>query len=171
MQGYVANLLGASAARRMGPPGTIAAARTFLRQLNLGEFSNPKTFAPTLEAATLSLKAELPRGGQHWGSSRKFLNLFLRDATYNYHLRNTFDLDRIESELELPLDSFSAQGLIEESIDLQLSRWRGVIHLQPSESNAYQQAASAIAADKKPPVSRAHLDLVYWRRSKAKKST
>jgi hypothetical protein len=166
MQAHVANLLSPSAARRMGPEGTLKAARAFLRGLDLSSFSNPQTFARNLEAATLLMKQELPRGGRHWGSSRKFLNLFLRDATYNYRLREAFDLYRIESELELPLDSFSAKGVIEESKDAALPRWSGVIHLMPEESDRYQRAASMIASRKSPPICRTHLDLIYWRRSR-----
>jgi hypothetical protein len=166
MQAHVANLLSPSAARRMGPQGTLEAARTFLRQLDLRDFSNPKSFALSLEAATLLMKDDLPHNARHWGSARKFLNLFLRDATYNYHLREAFDLQRIEKELELPLDSFSAKGVMEEAKNIKLPRWRGVIHLLPEVSDNYQRAASMIASSKSPPICRAHLDLIYWRRSR-----
>ena len=147
MQFRVANLsVDAASVRNMGPSGSIAAAREFLKKIDLRNFADPTSFPESLDAGTLLLKSILPDGGRHWGSARKFMNLFLRDATYNYHLREAFGLHRVESELELPLDSHSARGLRDHAPDAQLPTWRSVIHLTPAESDKYQRVASVIAA-------------------------
>lgn len=160
IQRRIANTtIDSSSARNMGPPGTIAATRTFLTHIDLKGLASRYNFDVSLEAATLLLKSHLPEGGQHWGSSRKFLNLFLANATYNHCLRQAFQLDKIEDLLELPLDSHCASNLIKE--EPRLPRWRGVIHLPPEESALYQAAASHVA--KRLSCSRVHLDLIYWR--------
>lgn len=68
--------IGASTARRMGPAGTIAAARAFLANLDLTKFSSetPELFEQELDKATLDFIKAMPSGAQYWGSCRKFIN-------------------------------------------------------------------------------------------------
>src|SRR5947207_4582838 len=93
-----------SAARRMGPKGTVKVAREFLSKVDLRHVgSSQKNYASVLDKLTLGLIRALPDGAKHWGAARKFLNIFLRDATYNVYLRDAYRLDRIENGLEVPL--------------------------------------------------------------------
>src|SRR5262245_190755 len=102
--------IGPSTARRMGPVGTIAAARAFLTDLSLPRFQCTSTagFERTLDQITGEFMASLPRGARYWGSARKFLNIFLRSVVYNRYLYDEFKLGKIVPWLEVPLDSHVA---------------------------------------------------------------
>ena len=100
-----------------------------------------------------------------WGAARKFVNIFLRDATYCFWLRDAFGLASVEPVLELPLDSFTAKGLRAEPEGVDLPRWPGVIHLTPLTSTQFQHVAQRVAERKR--LDRVHLDLEYWRREEA----
>ena len=88
------------------------------------------------------------RVGGRWGPARKSLNLFLRDVTYNYLLRDAHGLARREAELEVPL-----AGIV-------MSKIRGcghanlpeisVVSLTSAVSAGYQQAASTLAQGFRP---------------------
>jgi hypothetical protein len=140
--------------------GEIKGVRQFLDDLDIEKFSKPRNFQSALERSTKLLARRLPRGG--WGAARKFVNLFLRTATYNFYLRKKYKLDRIEALLELPLDSFAAKGLKSEPEGKTLPRWKGVIHLTPTVSTEYQAVAAQVAA--RMSTCRVHLDMLYWRR-------
>ncbi len=153
----------------MGPAETVDYAREFLQNEDyvkglLGA-ANPRTFENTLEYTTEALSAYLPRG--HWGSARKFLNIFLRDCFYNSYLRKHYKLsERWGSFLEVPLDRQVANRLFNDWINLrrqanQLPQWAGVVNLTEVNSEIYQAAAKEIA-EKKYSFHRVHLDLVYW---------
>lgn len=152
----------ASTARGMGPKGTVAAARFFLMQIDLHRFrtSSRRAFIEELDRQTIRLKKALPRGARNWGPARKFLNIFLRNVTYNRWLCVTFRLRRIERWLEVPLDSHVALALRKESGGA-LPRWKTVIGLTPERSALYQAFAESLARSRA--FSRVHLDLVYWR--------
>lgn len=158
--------VGPSTARGMGPSGTIQAARRYLQTLDIARFvrRNETAFRSELDAATLELQKFLPKDARNWGSARKFLNIFLRDCAYNKYLCERFRLEKIESWLELPMDSHVAKGLKREGKRGELPRWRTVIGLTPSENSAYQVFASSVAEQEG--VLRAHLDVKYWRRDK-----
>lgn len=158
--------IGPSTARGMGPKGTINAAQEFLRRIDFEQLSNidtKVTFAIALDNLTKDFKGSLPVGGQHWGSARKFLNIFLRGALYNRYLCEQYDLLRFEPWLEVPLDSHVATGLHLEKGSDALPRWRTVIGLLSEENQAYQNFAEEIAQAND--TYRVHLDLLYWRRS------
>jgi hypothetical protein len=155
--------VGPSTARGMGPKGTIQKARDFLQSLDLHRFQvkSEKSFQQVLEKATFELRSALPRTAKHWGSSRKFLNIFLRDLVYNRYLCDAYHFKHLEPWLELPLDSHVAQGLINEPEGNQLPRWKTVIGLTREQSQKYQIFAGQVANQLG--TYRIHLDLKYYR--------
>jgi hypothetical protein len=157
--------IGPSTARGMGPKGTIAAAHRNLQSIDLNELSKTSAsdFPVILDALTDALKKALPNGAQHWGSARKFLNLFLADVLYSRHLCEAWPLLHLEECLEVPLDSHVAFALREEPEGRALPRWKTVIGLTPEMSAQFQEAASAVAGRHQ--CARVHLDLMYWRRA------
>ena len=161
--------IGPSTARRMGPAGTIAVARDFLQYLDLNQFANVNTasaFGFMLNSLTNDFKTALPKGGRHWGSARKFLNIFLRDVLYNQYLCEGYNFLRLEPWLEVPLDRHVAKALhLEEGSD-ELPKWRTIVGLKSVVSNRYQEFADKVAASKG--IYRVHLDLYYWRLQQAK---
>ena len=94
--------VGPSAARGMGPAGTIGAAKIFFQKFDLRSIKarGESSFLKKLEDSTQELMSALPREGQHWGSSRKFLNIFLRNGLYNKYLCEHYDLQTLDSLTE-----------------------------------------------------------------------
>jgi hypothetical protein len=172
----VANVaIGASTARKMGPKGTISKARLFLEEKDnvqsLIDAEDVESFKRALDTTTEALRRSLPRKridqptGQRWGSSRKFLNIFLRDCFYNYALRKKFKLAKWGQWLEIPLDSHVAKGIKADSTEDQaLPKWGTVIGLREKDNELYQCAAAKIAKIKYK-TRRIHLDLVYFRQT------
>jgi len=156
--------IGASTARGMGPGGTVAAARSFLADLSLARFRcrSASSFQRTLDRVTDEYVEELPRGAQHWGSARKFLNIFLRHVVYSRYLCEEYRLAHIVPWLEVPLDSHVALGLRGERGGSSLPRWHTVIGLDAATSRRYQDFAAEVAS--RMGCERVHLDLLYWRR-------
>ena len=152
--------IGPSSARGLLQKGTIQSVRDFLRDLDVGQFTKRGEFSAKLDQATRSLARKAPA---HWGAARKFLNLYLRDVTYNFLLREKYHLERIEHLLEVPLDSNVAKALKKraKAEGVRLPRWPGVSHLTHDASLQYQSFASAVAAAEG--ICRVHLDLEYWR--------
>lgn len=148
----------------MGPTGTIKKAREFLGNLQLERFhkTTEEEFLKELNQATQELKRFLPKGGRHWGSARKFLNIFLRGCAYNKYLCKHHQLDHIEPWLEIPLDSHVAKGLRNEADKTNLPRWTSVIGLNEEVSKRFQEFASEVA--RREGVNRVDLDIKYWRR-------
>jgi hypothetical protein len=155
--------IGASTARGMGPRGTIQAARSYLEILDLRAFRvrSERAFLRQLDRATEGLRQSLPANARHWGSSRKFLNIFLRGCCYNRYLCAHYRLKTLEPWLELPLDSHVAKGLRKAAAHRALPRWKSVIGLTPEESNRFQAFAAVLARSER--VRRVHLDLLFWR--------
>ena len=89
------------------------------------------------------------------------MNLFLRDAVYNYDLCQQFDLWHLLSRLEVPLDKDVATALCSEPEGLSLPRWPGIKRLSPVTSAAYQRVAGEVARRKR--IHRVDLDVYYWR--------
>jgi len=156
--------VGASTARRMGPKGAIAAARSYLAGLDISRFSvsSEEEFQAVLNRATRAHVKKLPTGAQYWGPARKFMNIFLRNLLYNKYLCAAYQLSHIEPWLEVPLDSHVAKGLRGENGGKQLPRWKTVIGLDARTNSKYQRFATNVAAEKG--IYRVHLDLLYWRR-------
>lgn len=111
---------------------------------------------------TERLRMALPKGARHWGLARKLLNIFLRDATYNHHLRTQFGLGSIEPLLEIPLDSFTQRHLKRLFPSRKLPRWRGVNMVTPEE-NAEFQAFAKCWHDEFDAENRVELDTHFWR--------
>ena len=78
---------GPSALRNQGNRGVLAAARHFLKAIDLFEFSvtSEQKFKSVLDDHTNHLTLSFPEGARHWGAARKALNLFLRDVL-GHHL-------------------------------------------------------------------------------------
>lgn len=146
------------------PKGTVAAAHSYLEQLDLRVFSTGSAtgFRRALDGKTDSLARRLPE--RRWGIARKCLNIFLRDAAYNRFLCRAYNLDRIEPWLEVPLDRQVAEGLKREAGRGFLPRWRAIKTLDPEVSRRYQDFAARVAKGKG--IHRVHLDLLYWRPSR-----
>jgi hypothetical protein len=155
--------IGASTARQMGPPGTIAVARSFLAETDLSILSRlvPPKYPRTLDRLTDDLVRALPVGGRFWGAARKYLNIFVRDVFYSRQLCEVFPLDHLENSLELPLDSHVARALQSEPEGKGLCHWKTIKNLEKSASDCFQEVASAVA--RRRGISRVHLDLLYWR--------
>ena len=156
--------IGASTARRMGPKGTIQAARAFLMKLEIKRFhkKSEAAFLLELEAVTNELSASLPPVANNWGSARKFLNIFLRGCAYNKFLSEHYAMHRLEPWLEVPLDSHVAKGLKKIAGRGNLPKWPGVIHLSREDSKLFQQFSIGVA--KSDGVNRVDLDVRFWRR-------
>jgi len=154
--------VGASAARGQGAPGLVLAAREFLSEVPLERFSvsDERAFRRRLDRVTLELMVTLPRRGRSWGISRKLLNIFLREALYTRYLENAYRLRRIESFLEVPLDSITARGIRTASPKGSQPRWRGVRHLTVEDSDRFQATAKDLAQTYG--VARVHLDAMWW---------
>lgn len=164
LQRHIANTsIGPSTARGMGPKGSIQAVRNYLMKLDLSVYSkcNRSEFESQIDNVTDNLKKSLLKNAQHWGSSRKFINIFLRGVMYNRYLCDKYDLYRLEPWLELPMDRHVAMGLSKEDNAKKLPKWGTVIRLTPGDNKCYQEFAEETALKKG--TYRVHLDLLYWR--------
>lgn len=160
VQEFLANAFSVSIVRRMGPTGTLDCVRRFLKEIDLASLDiEPPRYAQELDTLTEALQQALPKGARNWGVARKCLNLFFRDAFYNFYLRRSFGLSRFENVLEIPLDSYVGRALRLE--DDALPRWRTVKGLTPEVSERFQAVAQRVA--KRERTHRVHLDVVYWR--------
>jgi len=151
-----------SAVRGRGHRGTVAAARTFLRQVDLTPFgcSNARDFSRALNQATGQLQKALPLKARKWGIARKVLNIFLRDCLYTTYLENAYRLRLAEHFFEVPLDSITGTALKRAAGRGGLPKWPGVKHLERSESRKFQAAADVEATSRG--VARVHLDAVWF---------
>src|SRR5260370_19078726 len=156
---YAISAVGPSVSRNMIRKGDIEHIREFLDRLTLGRSNNPATFRRALDRATRSLAKLLPK--DRWGAARKFLNIYLRNVTYNHYLRRAYRLDRIQRLLELPMDSFAAKQLRKRREGAALPRGKGRLHLTPEASAAYQAVAARVA--ERESIYRVHLDVIFWR--------
>jgi hypothetical protein len=156
--------VGPSALRKQGAPGVVAAARSFLKTLDLRSFidTDDAGFLAELNAATVALQRVFPPEARRWGAARKALNLFLRDAVYCWDLSRQYGLQAIRGRLEVPLDRQVALGLRRyPRLSVRLPRWPGVKYLSPPVSGEYQRVASAVAREER--LARVDLDVIFWR--------
>lgn len=144
--------------------GTVASARARLRTVDLSEFgtSDAEEFSAALDKWTNAMRRALP-GDARWGLARKVLNIFIRDAVYNAHLRAAFHLDQCEPLCELPMDRIVAKHLASASVT-KVPKWEGVNELGRLENALFQKAASEVAAAIG--VHRLHLDSFWWSQSR-----
>lgn len=148
--------------RTSAPKGSTKRIQTYLETVDLSLFSNLNVaqFAIALDAQTDNLRRVGEDGLLFWGPARKFINLFLRDATYNFVLRTNYQLRGIEPLLELPLDSHVAAGLGAEPEGVLLPEFTKIIEVLPEFHSAYQGVAAQVAT--REGIDRIHLDLKYW---------
>ena len=159
--------VGPSTARRMGPKGTIQAARAYLQTIDLRRFCvrSERSFQRELDKATEELRQGLPKRARFFGSSRKFINIFLRGCLYNRYLCEHYNLHVLEPWLEVPLDSQVGNGLRRCAPNSNVPRWKSVVGLTPEQNAAFQSCATEFA--KSEGVCRVHLDLKFWRATDA----
>ena len=153
--------VGPSALRSQGK-GVLGATHEFLAAMSITRIpkSSKWRFRKWLDRQTEFLLDELPIKGRPWGSARKALNLFLRDALYNQYLNRKFKLRNIEPWLEVPLDSAVAHGLKVEAGRAALPQWPGLKNLTSDVSDEFQNFASDLARKRK--MERVHLDMYLW---------
>ena len=108
------------------------------------------------------MKDALPKGSRYWGRARKCLNIFLREASYNFLLRTTYEFGNIDTLLETPLDSRVAKGLGDDADKGRLPPWKSIIALTPEQNAIYQEVAAEVAEARYGTL-RANLDLWYYR--------
>src|SRR5690606_13723978 len=130
-----------SATRGVGSAGVVAAARAFMRDLDLARFGRAgPDFSAELDLATIELVGALPKKAASWGLARKLLNIFLRDSFYTTYLCAAFGLDRAEQCYEVPLESVTATELKKSPSGRKLPPWPGVRNVPPELSSLYQSA-------------------------------
>jgi len=153
--------VGPSALRGQGK-GVLKASREFLASVSLARIpkSNATLFRDWLDRQTESLLDELPINRRPWGAARKSINLFLRDTLYNQYLCKKFDIEKIESWLEIPLDRAVARGLKSAAGRGGLPQWPGLKNLKPNVSDIFQKFAGTHA--KSLGIERVHLDMYLW---------
>jgi hypothetical protein len=153
--------IGPSALRGQGK-GVLKASQEFLSSMSLARVpaSGEARFRSWLDRQTELLLDALPINGRPWGAARKAINLFLRDALYNQYLNRHFHLGKLESWLEVPLDSAVARGLKAEAGRDVLPRWPGLKHLKSEASAVFQAFASTYAHTHG--IDRVHLDMYLW---------
>lgn len=159
--------VGRSTLRNQGAPGMVDVARKYLRAIDLTKFqvTDEPIFRTTLETHTQALMKRFPAKAQkNWGAARKVMNIFLRDVLYNHHLCKAYKLSKIESWLELPLDTDVYNGLCDDWPEgLKVPKWPRIKRLTPEVSDELQSGAQRIA--KSLSTKRIHLDVRYWRKS------
>ena len=158
--------IGRSTLRNQGAPGVVAAARSYLRSIDLESFSvhTRAEFDAVLESYTRRLMKRFPkRVRTNWGAARKALNIFLRDVVYLRPLSKSYRLSQLEPWLEVPLDQNVYDGLV---ADLRrgedIPKWPGIKSLDPAVSGELQAIANRIAT--RLSTRRVHLDVRYWRK-------
>jgi hypothetical protein len=163
IKGFVAETsIGPSALRGQGASGVIAAARQFVKDLDLGSIpSNDGTsYKRWLDRQTNLMLRTFPAKARNWGAARKALNLFLRDAYYNQFLNRTYHIGLSARHFEIILDSIVARRLRLLDVTGVLPRWAGLKHVTPADSTIFQQFAIRIAKSQK--VHPVHLDVLLW---------
>ena len=79
---------------------------------------------------------------------------------YNRYLSKHFHFQKVESWLEVPLDSAVAKGLKRKAGRGGLPQWPGLKHLRPDVSDTFQEFASQVA--RQHDIARVHLDVYLW---------
>lgn len=154
--------VGASAMRGQGK-GVVHIVRKHLGKVDLGRFAvrTRLRFEAALDDETEKLRRKLPSGSKRFGTARKAMNLFLRDALYSNYISDHFGLDLGSEWFELPLDSFSVRGIREYPLALEVPKWTAIKRLRRRESREFQVVALNIARNEG--LRRVDLDLLFWR--------
>lgn len=153
--------IGPSALRNQGV-GVLKVAQEYCGNIDLYAIvrKNRNIFNKILDKHTKRLLDKFPVKTKPWGTARKAINLFLRDALYNKYLSEEYKLKSIEEYLEIPLDSATARGLKKIGSKRELPPWPGLILLTKHQSDLFQEFAQKIADRKK--LIRVHLDMYLW---------
>ncbi len=139
-------VIGGSTLRNQGE-GTVRRVQDYLlTSVNLANLATKHASAARydawLDGHTDRLLAAI--GGKHrpWGTARKAMNMFVRACICNHHLRERFDLGRLEPVAEMPLDSVSAKALKVFAGPGGLPMWPGLRNLRKPESDRFQRYAA-----------------------------
>jgi hypothetical protein len=154
--------IGASTVRGLRTKGVVDAGRTALKQVDLRRYGTTTEtyFGKVLDNDSEIVLAALPKGAQFWGVARKILNIFLRNALYNIYLNQHYNLNKHENSYEIPLDSLSATGIINGTVNLSKLNWVGVKYVTPDINHVFQILAKEIANERN--THRVHLDAYFW---------
>lgn len=153
--------VGPSALRGQGK-GVLKAAQTYLGTMDLSKVPKSKDamYNRWLDGHTKAMLRTLPVKNKPWGTARKALNLFMRDALYNQYLYHHYRLGKAEPWLEVPLDRAVAKGLKHLAGRGKLPSWPGLKRLRKGTSDIYQAFAAKCARRKG--IARVHLDMYLW---------
>lgn len=156
-----------SSLRNQGEPGLINHSREHASRIKLKALQkawNGLKYHQLLDRETDKLLLRFPASVQHqFGTARKALNLFFRDIMSHTYFIQTLQLKvglKYLNQLELPMDSYTAKGIIRSFPDMK-AHWSGVKYLGKEENNLFQQKALLIAAHNK--IQRVQLDVYWWR--------
>lgn len=153
--------IGPSALRNQGV-GILQKAQKFCSEIDLRTFSSltEKEFILKLDNETGKLLDLFGIKARPWGTARKSINLFLREALYNKYLSKEYGLENIQTFLEIPLDSAVSKGLKRSGLRGELPQWPGLKSLTKRVSNKFQEFALTKAG--KDDLIRVHLDMYLW---------
>lgn len=166
MQSHVIKIaIGGSTLRNQGAKGVKEAAIKYLSRLDLSLLKSmaPLDYPKWLDDRTEDLIKTLPDGGNHWGTARKAINVFMVQAYLNKYLSLAYGLEKFKDTLETPLDSYAVNNLKKHAKDTgwgKLPRWEGIKSLKPESSSKYQNYALFYAQDINMP--RACMDILLW---------
>jgi len=171
----IANLaVSPSSFRNQGKKNTIQETRNLLYKIDLNEFKKSleeNNFATYLDETTNLILSKLDSNlDVKWGTIRKGLNIFFRDIMYNHYLVTTLNISfSYLSQLELPLDSYTGHGVVDDIAKLQGTKlkWTTIKELTPEKSKQIQEYAETVSKNIHHLDAKVDLDLVYWRRSKS----
>ena len=152
--------VGPSALRGQGK-GVLKITQAYLGDIDLSQIpSTQDEYTAWLDEHTNKLLKKLALRNRPWGAARKALNLFMRDALYNKYLNYHYSIYKLESWMEVPLDSAVAKGLKRCAGRGRLPNWPGLKKLKPEINAIFQKYATECA--KKKNAARVHLDVYLW---------
>lgn len=153
--------VGPSALRGQGK-GVLKAAQSYLGSIDLSKITTatPEEYIHWLDNHTDTLLNKFPIRNKPWGAARKALNLFMRDTLYNQYLKDHYGIGKIETLLEVPLDSAVAKGLKRHAGHGKLPHWPGLKRLKVDISKTFQDFAAEYT--KQQGIARVHLDVYLW---------
>lgn len=150
------------------PSGTKDLLKKYLRDIDLKAIPTTESeYSIWLNSETIKLEmacrmqtAQLETDYRmSWGHARKAMNIFMRDVLYSRYLHvELCKSNQIEAWLEIPVDSFVANGLRKK--DSSLPKWKSLTKLGKDDHSMYQKFAQSYA--KKENTKRVHLDLVFF---------
>lgn len=163
--------IGSSAMRQQGTKNAIQEIRNVLYDEDIEKFKmalHENKFLIYLDDLTNFIFEKLHASHKlQWGAVRKALNLYFRDIFYSSYFCKKIMLDQsLISQLEIPLDSFTGKGIIEDYSKIANCsiKWTTIKSLTPQKSKQVQEMAQMVNSTiyKLPAI--VDLDLVYWRR-------